>query len=102
MNLEGASRYVKRHLDRKGDYVFIAVETNEFIGTIVVRTLSKTSALIRDAYVKPTFRRKGVMKALEREAINFLKKQGIKKVELVVDSQDNVAKSTRRVLGYGT
>jgi len=100
MNLEGASKYVKRHLDRKGDYVFAALKENELIGTAVIRTLSRTSAIIRDAYVKPAFRQKGVMRALEGEAVNFLKEKGIKKMELVVDAHDNVAKSTWRALGF--
>ncbi len=100
MNREEASKYVKRHLDRKGDYVFVASEETELIGTVVVRTLSRTSAMIRDAYVKPAFRQKGVMRALEEEAVDFLKEKGIKKMELVVDAHDNVAKSTWRALGF--
>lgn len=100
MNNERAKRYAKRHLDNSGDFVFIALENNKLIGAVVVRILSKIRALLRDAYVSPAHRQKGVMKAIEKEVREFLIKKGIKTIELTVTSRNEEGMNTWNALGY--
>jgi GNAT superfamily N-acetyltransferase len=100
MNIERAKQYAKRHLDRSGDFVFIAFENNNLIGAVVVRILSKIRALLRDAYVSPAHRKKGVMKAIEKDVKEFLIKKGIKTIELTVTSRNEEGMNTWNALGY--
>ena len=70
------------------------------VGTVAAQLHGRIKGSIDDAYVKPAFRRKGVMRGLENYAIQLLKEHGAVTVELNVRADNKEGMGTWPALGY--
>jgi ribosomal protein S18 acetylase RimI-like enzyme len=91
---------VQRGLKRRNYFIFVAVEDREIVGTITVHLRGRTKGSIDDAYVKPAFRRRGVIRALEERAVQLLREHGASTAEFNVRADNEEGMGTWPVLGY--
>ncbi len=63
-----------------GDKFLVAIENGKVAGSISIVLWEKDLAELRDFYVKPEYRKKGIGRALLEEALRFCKKKKIRKV----------------------
>ncbi len=80
----------------------VAVKGKEIIGFTGAELKSTRTAYMMKGYVEPQHRRKGVMCLMEAMLIETLKKKGINKIDLRVDSNNKEGKNTWVALGYKT
>jgi len=99
-NLQRLLKYVQRRLKRRDYFVLVAIEGRRIVGTIAVQLHGRTKGCVDDAYVKPAFRRKGVMRGLENYAIQLLKGHGASTVELYVRADNKEGMGIWPALGY--
>lgn len=99
-NLQRLLKYVQRRLKRRNYFIFVASEDRRIVGTIAVQLHGRTVGSVDDAYVKPTFRRKGVMRGLENNAVQLLKGRGVSTIELSVRVDNEEGMGTWPALGY--
>lgn len=62
----------------------------------------KNVGYIHEAHVLPAYRRKGILKGMEKEIISFFKKHSISYIELNYFDANDVAKKAWEALGYAT
>ncbi len=101
-SIEAMNRYANKKLHQKHHFTFVAEEKRELIGTITVRLMSKRRGHIIDAYVEPSFRRKGVLRNLENQVKAFLKKRKVTSITLEVQSDNVEGINSWKSLGYMT
>jgi len=93
-------KYVEERLKRKDYFIYKAILRNKIIGTISSKLLNSKRGYITGAYIEPDFRRKGVLRKLEKYALVELKNRGIKIVELNVRIDNDEGMSTWSALNY--
>ena len=99
-DIKRLQRYVQRRLKRRNYFIFIAVMEGSVVGTVAAQLHGRIKGSIDDAYVKPAFRRKGVMRRLEKYAIKLLKGHGAVTFELNVRANNKEGMGTWPALGY--
>ncbi|HHU83447.1 MAG TPA: GNAT family N-acetyltransferase [Firmicutes bacterium] len=62
----------------------------------------KEVGYISGAYVRPEYRKQGIMKELERMLVEYFKKHGLAYVELNVMANNTIGKKSWEALGYKT
>ncbi len=90
--------------------VFVAVDEGEIVGFIAGEVIScflpisqiDKVGYIAGTYVIPSYRRKGILKQLEKIMQEFFKELGLKYLELYVLSSNNTGKSSWERMGYNT
>lgn len=100
--VENHLKYVKRRFSRSKYIHMVAVVDNKVVGFTGAELKSKRTAYMMKGYVEPGYRRKGIMRLMESELVETLKKQGVKKIDLKVDSNNPEGKKTWVSLGYKT
>ncbi len=72
----------------KGGVFYVALDSNGFVvGTIALSINSDTQGEIKRFYLKPEFRKKGIGKALIKQALEFCKKQSLQECVLKTDQK---------------
>jgi ribosomal protein S18 acetylase RimI-like enzyme len=99
-NIDAMKRYANKKHHQKGHFIFVAEDKGFLIGSLTVRMISKKRGHLLDAYVEPSHRRGGVMKALEGRVTQFLRKRGATTVTLEVQSSNQEGVETWPALGY--
>ena len=97
-------------LNEREKKVLVAVDEGEIVGFIageVINCFLPISQVdkvgyIAGAYVIPLYRRKGILKQLEKMMQEFFKETGLKYIELYVLSSNNTGKSSWERMGYYT
>ena len=95
-------RHVKRRFSNPRYIYLVAVENDKVIGFTGAELKSKRSAYMMKGYVKPSFRRRGVMRQMEGKLVEILREKGISKIDLIVDSDNQEGRSTWIALDYET
>ncbi len=91
--------YFENHLLRDQDTrVFIALENKQVLGFLVARIEPPTPlfagsyhGFLSDTYVRPEYRRQGIMQALYKAAADWLAAQGIHELQLDVYNRNHAA-----------
>ncbi|RJX28866.1 MAG: GNAT family N-acetyltransferase [Dethiobacter sp.] len=97
-------------LEEDAKKVFVAVDEGKVVGFIAgevidcflpISRVDKTG-YIAGAYVMPSYRRKGILRHLEKMIQDFFKELGLKYAELHVLSLNNAGKTSWESMGYAT
>jgi ribosomal protein S18 acetylase RimI-like enzyme len=94
--------YVRGKMRQSKYSSYVAAVGEDLVGTIAVQLKEENTAYIGDAFVEPLYRRKVIMRQLEGKIIEYLKEDGVSRVELDVMSRNREGKSTWTALGYNT
>jgi ribosomal protein S18 acetylase RimI-like enzyme len=95
-------KHVKRRFSNPRYTHIVAVKDNKIIGFTGAELKSTRTAYMMKGYVEPHHRKKGVMRLMEDMLVKTLKKKGVKKIDLRVDSKNKEGKNTWVALGYKT
>jgi predicted GNAT family acetyltransferase len=75
---------VEIRLKRKNYFIYKATLKNKIIGTISSKLLSSKRGFVTDAYVEPDSRRKGILRKLEKYALDEFKNRGVRIVDIAL------------------
>ena len=106
MNLGGSQdmmiNYINQRRQKKNYFIYVATVNDDLVGTIAFEIKTEKSAAITDAYIELSYRRKGILKALEESVIKYLKGEGVETVDLAVRVNNEEGKASWSSLGYKT
>jgi len=94
------STRVDEFLEDPDRRVFVARVGGDAVGILVAFRHSQERGLLEQAYVDPSYRRRGILRELEIDAAGFLRECGCRTVQLHVDATDEAARAAWRALGY--
>lgn len=100
--IENHLKHVKRRFCNPRYIHLVAVEDEKTVGFTGAELKSKRIAYMIKGYVKPSYRRKGIMRQMEEKLVEILQKKGVSKIDLKVNSNNQEGKSTWIALGYKT
>ncbi len=89
------------YITKENDIIVGFISCEIINGFLPVSSIKKVG-YISGAYVLSEFRGKGIMKKMERLAINYFRSNGLKYVELNFLDKNMLAEKTWRSLGYKT
>lgn len=105
-------QYLSELLKNQKALVIVSEENNEIVGFMIGEIIPckvpsfisnvKNVGFIHEAHVLQAFRRKGIVRSMEKELISFFKNHSIDYIELDYFDANNVAKKTWEALGYTT
>ena len=95
-----ALRHIQGHLKHRNEIFLLAFVDNKPVGAILTRLASKKRAHVFGAYVEPPFRQKGVMQALGARLEQALYDRGISEIEIRVQSDNKIARTVLKALGF--
>lgn len=103
----GLRAYVQDAMKSKMKRVLIAEEASEIVGYLFVEIETmpfyfrgRRIGKISDTAVDRAYRRRGILRLLTRQALNWLKKRGVRETELNVDSRNSGAVAAWEALGF--
>ena len=100
--VENHLKHVVRRFSNPRYTYLVAVKNNKIIGFTGAELKSTLTAYMMKGYVEPQHRKQGVMRYMEDILVKILKKKGIHKINLRVDSNNKEGKNTWVALGYKT
>ena len=80
--------------------VIAAVTERDVVGMIVASVLSPERGALDHAFVEPEYRRRGILRELEADAVAYLRERGCCNVQLHVAAENRIARAAWRALGY--
>ena len=95
-------KHVRRRFASPRYIHLVAEEDGKIIGFTGAEIKSRLTAYLMKGYVEPSYRRKGVMRAMEGALVGILRGKGISKIDLIVMSSNIEGKTTWKALGYVT
>jgi len=94
------STRVDEFLEDRDRGVFVARASGHSVGVIVATCHSADRGILEQAFVDPSYRRRGILRELEIDAAGFLMDQGCRTIQVHVDAENEVARAAWRALGY--
>ena len=100
--VESHLKHVRRRFANPRYVHLVAVEDDQVVGFTGAELKSGRTAYLMKGYVEPGYRRRGIMRQMERELLEILRERGISTVYLLVDSNNQEGRATWAALGYET
>jgi ribosomal protein S18 acetylase RimI-like enzyme len=107
--LENMIAYLESDFNNPLARVYVVKDNAAIVGLSVGRIINcsppfkeKKVGCLAEAYIKPAYRGKGLMKQIEALLLEFFKQQQVSFVELEVLSTNEIGKKTWTALGYRT
>ena len=99
---------VKEYIENEESCILVAEENNDIVGMMILEVIPCHMVLysgqkvgyISAGYVKEEYRRKGIMRELEKMSNEFFKELGIKYVEVCYLPENDGAKEAWNSMGY--
>lgn len=101
-SVENHLKHVKRRFLNSRYIHLVALVNEKIVGFTGAELKSTRTAYMLKGFVEPNFRRKGIMCKLEKNLEKILKKRGITKLDLKVNSSNKEGKLTWSALGFKT
>jgi GNAT superfamily N-acetyltransferase len=101
-SVENHLKHVKRRFSKPRYFHLVAVLDNKIIGFTGAELKSTRTAYMMKGFVEPAYRKRGLMRLMEGELIDILKKIGVNKIDLKVDTSNKEGRNTWIALGYKT
>lgn len=110
LSKENISKHLVTFIGDSQRKIFISRDDEKIVGFIVCEVIQchlhisrvKKIGYISGAYVLPEFRGEGIMKLLEKLAIDSFKQSGLKYVEVNFLSKNIIANKSWKSMGYNT
>lgn len=108
MPLDMTECVIKEYIENDESCILVAEEANELVGMMILEVIPchmvlsshKKVGYIAAGYVKEEYRRRGVMKELEKLSNEFFKSLSIKYVEVCYLPENKGAKEAWNSMGY--
>jgi ribosomal protein S18 acetylase RimI-like enzyme len=97
---EWAFHHIQGHLNHKKEIFLLALKGDNPVGATLARLSTNKRASIFGAYVIPSFRQKGIMRAIGERLEKELREIGISEIDFQVQAENKAGRKVLEALGF--